>query len=241
MLGYDNMPSSVTFSGVTTNFLYDGSGARVKKTTSGVTTLYISKIYECTNGSCGKYVFAGDNRVALKRGTEVLYYHQDHLNSSSIITDAAGTKVEEIYYYPFGGTRTDTGSISVNHKYTSQELDGETGLYYYGARYYNPQLGRFISADSIVTDATDPQDFNRYTYVLNNPLIYVDPSGNSWLSEAFHDAEDWVSEHTQEATGMLFQAIGSVFFVPGTYMLSQLGRVRYAHHFRDWLRLMSYV
>lgn len=82
-------------------------------------------------------------------------------------------------------------------------------------------LARFISPDSIVPDPTDPQAFNRYSYVRNNPLIYTDPSGNSWLSEAFHDVEDWVSDHKQEITGMALQALGGAFFLPGTYMLSQ--------------------
>lgn len=73
----------------------------------------------------------------------------------------------------------DTGTVSVNHKYTSQELDSETGLYYYGARYYDPVLGRFISPDTIIQDPSNPQDLNRYSYVANNPVNYTDPTGHS--------------------------------------------------------------
>ncbi len=73
----------------------------------------------------------------------------------------------------------DSGSVDLKHKYTGQEEDGETGLYYYGARYYDPNLARFISPDSIVPDHTDPQSLNRYSYCINNPLLYVDPTGNS--------------------------------------------------------------
>ncbi len=138
----------------------------------------IGKHYECTNGVCKKYVFAGAQRVAVKTNTDAWYYHPDHLGSSSIVTDSTGNKSEEIYYYPFGGTRQDTGSVSVKHKFTGQELDDETGLYYYGARYYDPQLGRFISADSIVQAPFDPQTLNRYSYCRNNPIIYSDPSGH---------------------------------------------------------------
>ena len=98
-----------------------------------------------------------------------------------MITDSSGGNVEEIHYYPFGETITDTGSVSVSHKYTSQELDIETGLYYYNARYYDPALGRFISADTIVPDPTNPQALNRYSYVLNNPLKYTDPSGHGFF------------------------------------------------------------
>lgn len=70
------------------------------------------------------------------------------------------------------------GSVNVKHKYTDQEEDAEYGLYYYNARYYDPELSRFVSADSIIPDPSDPQDFNRYSYVSNNPIIYVDPSGH---------------------------------------------------------------
>ncbi|MEW6715768.1 MAG: RHS repeat-associated core domain-containing protein, partial [Nitrospirota bacterium] len=66
-------------------------------------------------------------------------------------------------------------------KFTGQEEDAETGLYYYGARYYDPVLGRFVSADSIVQDPFEPQTLNRYSYVINNPLKYVDPNGHFFL------------------------------------------------------------
>ena len=61
--------------------------------------------------------------------------------------------------------------------FTGQLLDG-TGFYYYNARYYDPTIGRFISADTVVPYPANPQNFNRYSYFLNNPLKYVDPSGH---------------------------------------------------------------
>jgi RHS repeat-associated protein len=176
---YDNRPSSVE-AGSTTSFVYDGTGARVKKTTGANTITYIGNLYECSAGVCAKYIFAGDTRIANKSGSDVLYYHQDHLGSSRLVSNNTGTKVEEIHYFPFGATQSDTGSISINHKYTSQEYDAETGLYYYNARYYNPVLGRFISADTHVPGTGNPQALNRYSYALNNPLLYLDPSGHSF-------------------------------------------------------------
>jgi RHS repeat-associated protein len=173
---YDNRPVAAG----TTSFVYDASGQRVKKITPGTTITYIGKHYECTNGVCKKYVFAGSQRIAVKTNTDTWYYHPDHLGSSSIVTDSTGNKSEAIYYYPYGGTRQDTGVVSVKHKFTGQELDDETGLYYYGARYYDPQLGRFISADSIVQAPFDPQTLNRYSYCRNNPIIYSDPSGHDF-------------------------------------------------------------
>ena len=68
--------------------------------------------------------------------------------------------------------------MNVSHKFTGQEQDAETGLYNYVARQYDPVLGRFISADSIVPDISEPQSLNRYSYVMNNPLRYTDPTGH---------------------------------------------------------------
>jgi len=170
---YDNMPKSMNG----TTFVYDYSGHRVKKNS----TVYIGKLYECTSGTCIKYIFAGGNRVAMKTGSTINYYHTDHLGSSSVMTDSIGIMKEEIYYLPFGKTRSNTGTLNVKHKFTGQELDEETGLYNYGARYYDPEIGRFVSADSIVQDYTDPQTLNRYSYCRNNPVIITDPSGNIFI------------------------------------------------------------
>ncbi len=184
---YDNKPGSITKGSTTALLYYDGTGARVKKQTGTTSTIYIGKLYEKRGTTTTRYIFAGTTRIAsiVTSGStdNTYYYHQDHLGSSSVITNASGTKVEEVHYYPFGETRTDTGSYKVSHKFTSQELDIETGLYYYNARYYNPVLGRFISADTIVPDPTNPQALNRYSYVLNNPIKYTDPSGHGWFKK----------------------------------------------------------
>jgi RHS repeat-associated protein len=65
-------------------------------------------------------------------------------------------------------------------KFTGQRLDSATGLYYYGAKYYDPEIGRFISADTIVPSVANPQSLNRYSYAVNNPLRYTDPTGNCY-------------------------------------------------------------
>lgn len=166
------------------SFAYDGNGMRVKKTSPGFSTHYIDKLYECTNGVCTKYIFAGDQRVALVSGTVVLYYHPDHQGSASVITNADGNVEENIAYYPFGGTRSDDGTvINLKHKYTDQEFDSETELYNYNARLYDPDLGRFLTPDSIVPDLTNPQSLNRYSYVQNNPVNLTDPTGHSFWGQ----------------------------------------------------------
>jgi RHS repeat-associated protein len=197
---YDNRPASI---GATT-FVYDYAGQRVKK--NG--TVYIGNICEYTGGVCTKYIFAGGRRIAMKSGATVNYYHTDHLGSSSIVTNAAGAKVEEVYYYPYGATRSNTGSVNVKHKYTGQEEDAETGLYYYGARYYDPTIGRFISADTIVQAPGAPQTLNRFAYVGNNPVIYTDPSGHSFWSNLFN-ALDPITYLSRKATEHIYNNISN--------------------------------
>jgi RHS repeat-associated protein len=176
----------------TTNILYDGDGGRARKIGPTKTTWYIGQHFEVDsfNGQTNyfnptaRYLFAGNVRFAKVKGEEdsnlAFYNHGDHLNSSSVITDKNGVVQEATTYKPFGEmrTHTPTGVLRSNYKFTDQELDPETGLYYYGARYYDPTIGRFISPDTIVPDYSDPQSLNRYSYVRNNPLGYIDPDGH---------------------------------------------------------------
>jgi RHS repeat-associated protein len=177
---YDNRPKTITQNSAVTNFVYDGNGQRVKKISALGTRIYIDKLYECIGGSCGKYIFAGQTRIALKNSRGTFYYHGDHQGSTVAATDAGANRVDVIGYHPYGGVLSETGSENVIHKYTGQELDTETGLYNYVARLYDPEAGRFMSADTIVPDYTNPQSLNRYSYVLNNPLGYVDPTGHEF-------------------------------------------------------------
>ncbi len=182
---FENRPTSIAKAGgSTTTMTYSDLLGRVTKTASGSTTTYAGPFYECTGGSCTKYIFAGDQRIALKQASTVTYAHADHLSSSSVLTNGSdGSKTEQVTYYPFGQTRTDTDgagnpiSPGFRYKYTDQEFDDTTGLYYYQARYYDPVLGRFIQPDPLVPDLYDPQSLNPYSYVLNNPLRYTDPTG----------------------------------------------------------------
>jgi RHS repeat-associated protein len=74
--------------------------------------------------------------------------------------------------------------VPTAYKFTGQRLDDATGLYYYGARYYDAALGRFVQADTIVPEPGNPQALNRYAYAYNNPLRYTDPMGHVTKDEA---------------------------------------------------------
>jgi RHS repeat-associated protein len=108
----------------------------------------------------------------------VHFYHNDHLGSPLAMTDEDGNVVWRRDYKPFGQEIDPGGETTFNtHTYTGKEFDAETGLYYYGARYYDPVIGRFISVDPAGANPSNPQSWNRYVYTLNNPYKYVDPDG----------------------------------------------------------------
>jgi RHS repeat-associated protein len=167
----------------TSTFVYDSTGARVKKTVGSSSTIYLGKDYDVTSSLSTKYIFLGDRRISTKDSTGKLeFIHDDHISSSNIITDASGNQTGMLEYTPYGSTASHTGTADPKHKFTGQEEDGGSGLYYYGARYYDPTLGRFITADPTIQHPADPQDFNRYAYARNNPIVYNDPTGLGFWS-----------------------------------------------------------
>ena len=227
----ENKPLTIVQGGTTTTFVYDGDGGRVKKIVGTMTTRYLSKLYECDNTNCSRFIWAGSTRIATIASNGVVnYWHGDHLGSSSVITDAAGTKVEALTYYPYGGTRTNTSpnnpAIDVPYKYTGKELDASTGLYYYEARYYDATLARFISADTIVESPSSPQVLNRYSYVGNNPLRYTDPSGHCFIVCIKFSKSDLRTLKT--VGGVALQVFGGpVGIAAGTYLLTTSKDGRY--------------
>ncbi len=125
------------------------------------------------------YGFGGDT-VGMRVDGVLSWIFSDQLGSTGVTYKADGSGTVRQFYYPFGGIRNPGGAPVINTDvgFTGQRLDTSTGLMFYQARYYDPLTARFISADTIVPDPGNPQDFNRYTYVRNNPLGYTDPSGN---------------------------------------------------------------
>lgn len=185
--------SSVT---TTTTYLYSADGKRLKKVvndgTTTETTLYPFADYEVTDSNSQKVsVSAGNILVAVietdTSGTEVYYHHNDHLGGSNIVTDDTGSLIQVVDYQPFGEVRANSQSATYDstQKFTGHELDDATGLYYAQARYYDPLIGRFISEDPLQYRpeelmkkfAAQPQALNHYSYVSNNPVVYIDPTG----------------------------------------------------------------
>ncbi|MBI5389130.1 RHS repeat-associated core domain-containing protein [Candidatus Woesearchaeota archaeon] len=138
-----------------------------------------SYVVEIENGTKMATVYFYDDTGTLlgeeNDAGERLYYHPDHLGSTRLVTTQQGVVVDNTEYLPFGLVM-DGGKE--RFLFTGKELETGTSLYYYGARYYDAFLRRFTQPDSIIANPYDPQNLNRYSYVLNNPLKYTDPSGN---------------------------------------------------------------
>jgi RHS repeat-associated protein len=111
----------------------------------------------------------------------LFYYHTDHLGSTSILTRGSDNSIvaaSKARYYPYGGYRTVPTAAQTDRGFTGHRHNNAIGLIYMNARFYVPYINRFASADILVPDPTNPQSFNRYSYVLNNPLLYTDPTGH---------------------------------------------------------------
>ena len=181
---YDNENRMISTSAQTTRYKYDGEGRRVVKTL----------------GSDASTVFVYDamGKLAAEYGTPVTgscgrcYLTADALGSTRMVTDAAGNVFSRYDYLPFGeqllagnferttGQKYGLGSGDSNSvRFTGQLTDSETGLGYFGARYQSGAQGRFTSPDAPFADQDSayPQSWNLYSYVRNNPLRYIDPTG----------------------------------------------------------------
>jgi len=184
-------PPSVP-SSVNATFVYDGDGRRVAQTINNVTTYFVGNYYEVTGSTVTKYYYAGAQRVAMRQGTTLYYLLSDHLGSTSLTTDASGNVLSEMRYTAWGEVRYNSGVIPTQYQYTGQySYTNSFGLMYYHARWLDVSLGRFAQADSIVPGGV--QGYDRYAYVQNNPLLFVDPSGHCGI-ETNKDGKETVGK-----------------------------------------------
>ena len=163
-------------------YVYDEGETRIAKISDGTTTYYVSNDYEevWRDGErleVIKHYRSGEQKVATRDEDGLKYAYADHLGSSSRMATVGGKQIKAIWYKPFGGDAKELGDAKARYRYTGKEKD-DSGLYYYGARYYDDALGRFLAADSLLPNVYDPQQLNRFAYVRNNPVRLVDPDGH---------------------------------------------------------------
>lgn len=201
-----NKPSQISKGATSITFAYDGDHNRVRQVNNTHTVYYFNPRLDSghhyeqeDDGSIIEhkhFIYAGSRPVAIytKRSDsteKTRYLHTDHLGSIDVVTDEAGAVVERMSFSPFGSRRnadwTDPTSvlagIETHHGFTGHEQLDDVGLIHMNGRLYDPKLGRFLSPDIQVQYPDNTQSFNRYSYVHNNPLSYVDPSGYGFLSD----------------------------------------------------------
>jgi RHS repeat-associated protein len=204
----------------TVHYRYGADGERaVKYGSNGNQTLYFNGMVEVSRHHNlewveSKHIYAGDTRIATKRRHEgndnygeeersIYYYHGDHLGSAQLVTDYRGEVYEHLEYTPYGELWVEevrAGEEKTPFRFTGKRLDEETGLYYYGARYLDPQTSRWLSTDPAMGEYIPQAPVNEearkrngnlpgmggvfntvnlhvYHYAGNNPVKYIDPDG----------------------------------------------------------------
>ena len=152
------------------------------------------------------YIYLQDKLIAkIDTNGRKFFYHPDHLGSTSLVTNESGDVVEDLLYLPYGCILS--GNEISRFGFTGQENDKESGFIDYGARQYDCEFSRFLQTDPVIADIYNPQNLNRYAYVLNNPYKYVDPNGESPLL----------------ATALIGAGIGTIGSI--TYQLATTGEV----------------
>lgn len=168
--------------GVST-YTYNGLGHRTSKTVNGVTTKYVYNHrgemvaeYDGANTLLATYLYGPERQMALSmaRGGEHYIYHRDYIGSVIHVSDSNGDILNTYQYDSFGQAVTATESIDNPFRFAGVVYDEESGLYYMKFRYYDPELGRFLTPDPYHFTGSGP---NLYTYVKNNPVNYSDPEG----------------------------------------------------------------
>jgi RHS repeat-associated protein len=184
-LAYDGDNRLISVTGAASaNFGYDGDGRRIWATTGVTTTVFIGNYYEwnVALGEGTSYYYAGATRLAMRKGSgEAAYFITDHLGSTNKLVTPTGAPLagERQLYKPWGENRLSTLLTLTRYTYTGQYAQTEVGLMYYQARWYDPTLGRFAQADSIIPETSQGvQAWDRYAGMNNNPLKYSDPSGH---------------------------------------------------------------
>ena len=170
---------------VISDYEYSPDGLREVKRGSSGTIHYVFEgtepIFEkrISDGRIRSYVYALGKHLARVDGViwdqaaKVYYYHTDNVGSVKAVTDQGGKVVFNADYFAFGTKYTSNGDFDETHGFTGKEYDCDTGLYYYNARWYDSELGRFISEDPV----GDPNNPNLYSYCANNSLSNIDPTG----------------------------------------------------------------
>ncbi len=156
------------------SYSYNSGNQRIKKTESGATTYYVSAgldvlaEYDGSGNLAAEYIYGLDGKVSKFDSTQGhFWFVKDHLGSTRRLDSSSMLRD----YYPYGQNKIAAGNEETAYQFTGKELDSGIGLHYFGARYYDPSIGRWLAPDPA------GQGFSPYAYAGNSPLVMVDPNG----------------------------------------------------------------
>lgn len=164
-------------------------------------TKYVDQFYEKDlQGQEKIHIFLGGQRIVSIEDEDEYFFANDHLGSPTIVTNQNGQIVEENDYDDYGKIINQNTEGS-DYKFIGKELDAETDLQYFGARYYNSLVGKFVSIDPLILEnaeifLADPQQLNSYAYGRDNPIRFLDPTG-----EANSDFQPYYSNNSSYSYG----------------------------------------
>jgi RHS repeat-associated protein len=190
---------SDAITGVQASNVFNPQGRRVRRTVvdggDAQTTVFVSNLYEETGSVTRKHIYMEGQRIAevvtdASAGTQHIYYLvADQVGSLQVMTAENGTVAQRIRYKPFGEiSSVQAQDMSLAFGFAGSRPDDGTGLNDYGARFYDPALGRFLSVDPLLADPLNLMDLNPYGYAHANPVSFVDIGG---LSTDACAGEDW--------------------------------------------------
>jgi RHS repeat-associated protein len=180
----------------------------------------VKERWQNENGTATRFLYLDQVPVGRVSGSTTIFQHNDHTGTSVVFTDAAGGQISEAAYYPFGAVATVPAGPVVP-LFAGKRFDAQIVLYYFNARWYAPDLGRFISVDPLYLyhperAAQDPRLLNPYAYAVNNPVRFVDPSGLFFLDVLVGIAIAITSVIVPAAIGIVAGALGATLAAAGS-------------------------
>lgn len=180
-ISFNDMPQSITNGSGMKSYRYDNKGQRIVKRNSATDIeFYLDDVILATNGMVKSYQTKEGYAVPLPTGTSVNYFYniKDWLGTNRVVLNASGVRVNVTDHYAYGlkmPLRNYNGDVEGNrYQFTGHEFDGETNYDYHGARYYNRELGRYMSVDPL---AQQFASWSTYNYCMGNPVNLIDPTG----------------------------------------------------------------
>ena len=216
---YDNRLVAIAHpDGTTSQYVYDGVGRRIESDEEGAITRYLydglTAIIErgASNVTYTRGLGYGGgigSIISASRDNETTYYHYNGIGAVTELTNSRGQAVQSYVYDGYGNILEANGIVANQYGFSTKEYSSKSGLVYFGARYYDPRTGRFITKDPLTWGPDDPRGFNprpdstialiqhigrlspqmshRYTYCLNNPIMFIDPWGLCTQDPDFSD------------------------------------------------------